>query len=137
MIKKRDIGNNIKEVVMHNLGMSDKEFETEFLVPKEEYNISKIDDVATILKNAGNLGQKITIVGDYDVDGISASSILSLVFKKFGWNYSVRLPKRFSEGYGLSNDIIDEIDSGVLITVDNGITAIDAIKKAKDKGNLL
>lgn len=134
MIKKRDIGNNIKEVVMHNLGMSDKEFETEFLVPKEEYNISKIDDVATILKNAGNLGQKITIVGDYDVDGISASSILSLVFKKFGWNYSVRLPKRFSEGYGLSNDIIDEIDSGVLITVDNGITAIDAIKKAKDKG---
>ena len=36
MIKKRDIGNNIKEVVMHNLGMSDKEFETEFLVPKED-----------------------------------------------------------------------------------------------------
>ena len=98
MIKKRDIGNNIKEVVMHNLGMSDKEFETEFLVPKEEYNISKIDDVATILKNAGNLGQKITIVGDYDVDGTTAVSLVYSFLRKITVNIDFYIPDRYDEG---------------------------------------
>ena len=45
-----------------------------------------------------------------------------------------RLPHRFSEGYGLSPKIIDEIDTGLVITVDNGISAYDAIRKAKEKG---
>ena len=51
--------------------------------------------------------------------------------RRVGIHASTRLPKRFSEGYGLSKKIIDEIDSGVIITVDNGIAAYDAIKAAK------
>ena len=76
----------------------------------------------------------IKIVGDYDVDGISASSIMFLTLEKLGANVSVRLPRRFSEGYGLSEKIVDEVENGLLITVDNGIAAIDAINKAKEKG---
>ena len=45
-----------------------------------------------------------------------------------------RLPKRYSEGYGLSMRVVDEIDSGVVITVDNGIAALEQVKAAKRKG---
>ena len=54
--------------------------------------------------------------------------------RMYGLNPSTRIPHRFSEGYGLSEKIIDEISDGLIITVDNGIAAIDAIKKAKEKG---
>lgn len=46
----------------------------------------------------------------------------------------VRLPRRFSEGYGLSSKVIDEISDGMLITVDNGIAAVEEIAAAKEKG---
>lgn len=59
---------------------------------------------------------------------------MCLAIKKYGFQVTTRLPKRFSEGYGLSEKIIDEISDGVVLTVDNGIAAISAIQKAKDKG---
>lgn len=79
-------------------------------------------------------GGPVTIIGDYDCDGIMATAILKLGFERAGIRANTRIPKRFSEGYGLSEKIIDEIDSGLIITVDNGIAATGAIKKAKDKG---
>ena len=71
---------------------------------------------------------------DFDTDGVCATSIMEAGLRRVGIHASTRLPKRFSEGYGLSKKIIDEIDSGVIITVDNGIAAYDAIKAAKEKG---
>lgn len=130
MFKQRGSHVTIKDVVLANVGMS----ETEFMVPKSHYRIDHITEASQMLKNAGELKQMINIVGDYDVDGISASSILALVFKHCGWDFRVRLPKRFSEGYGISEGMIDEIESGLIITVDNGITASEVIKKAKEKG---
>ena len=77
----------------------------------------------------------IWIIGDYDCDGIMASSILKLTFETLGYKVTVRLPKRFSEGYGLSEKIVQEIPkNAVIITVDNGIAAASAIKLAKEKG---
>ena len=130
MFKQRGSHATIKDVVLNNVGMSEKEF----MIPKSHYHIDYIKEAAQMLDNVGEMGQMITIVGDYDVDGISATSILALVFNHRGWNFKVRLPKRFSEGYGISDAIIDEIDSGLIITVDNGIAAAEVIKKAKEKG---
>jgi single-stranded-DNA-specific exonuclease len=131
LIKKRRANcKTIKEVVLANTGLT----EENFLNTKKEYFIKDLDIAAKILSDAGNNGELITIVGDYDCDGVCASSILSLTFKVLNWKHVVRLPKRFSEGYGLSDDIVDEINKGVLITVDNGITAFEAIEKAKAKG---
>ncbi len=76
----------------------------------------------------------ITIIADYDADGIMAGSIMQLGLKRAGIKAQVRIPKRFSEGYGLSEKIIEEIQSGLIITVDNGIAAVSAIAKAKEKG---
>ncbi len=99
------------------------------------YSIKGLDEVASRLDAAIKRNDTIHIVGDYDVDGIMATAIIFLtLFSKGYTNVRTRLPKRFSEGYGLSTRIVDEINSGVIITVDNGIAALDAIQKAKDKG---
>ena len=126
--KRRPECKTIEDVVLANVGMTKEEF----LIPKAKYHIDGIEESTSLLNVAGYHNEKITIVGDYDADGICASSILSLVFREKGWEHTVRLPRRFSEGYGLSETIIDEIDSGLLITVDNGIAASEEIKKAKE-----
>lgn len=78
---------------------------------------------------------KITIFGDYDVDGVTSSYIMKRNLLKMGFkNVRVRLPKRFTEGYGMSVKAVNEINEGIVLCIDNGIKAHDAIKAAKDKG---
>ena len=90
-------------------------------------------EIAEVIKETK---KPIYIVGDYDVDGVCASAIL---FKAITdckpYKPIVRLPRRHSEGYGLSTKIVDEIPTNtLLITVDNGIAAVEAIEKAIEKG---
>lgn len=130
--KKRDDAKTIEEVILRNTGYTDIDL---FLNgSKSEYNIKYLDDAAKMIKSAIVKHQKITIVGDYDADGITSSSIMKYTIDFLGGDCTVRIPRRFSEGYGISEKIIDEIDSGLVITVDNGIVAFDAIQKAKEKG---
>lgn len=77
----------------------------------------------------------IYIIGDYDVDGIVSTHELSMIIKALG-GYSVRrIPRRISEGYGLNPKIVAEIpDNAYMITVDNGISAHEAVKLAKQRG---
>lgn len=129
-IKKCENLNTIKEVVLKNTGLS----ENEFFNPSSDIKIKDMDKAIDIIKNAIQNKKHITVVSDYDCDGICAASIFKLAFSYLNADFSIRLPKRFSEGYGLSEKIVDEINDGLLITADNGIAAIEAIKKAKDKG---
>ena len=81
--------------------------------------------------------ERITIYGDYDVDGMTSSSILARFFRACGWPTHVFLPDRFKDGYGINADRIRElIDAGttLFITVDCGITATEAIAEAKELG---
>jgi single-stranded-DNA-specific exonuclease len=78
--------------------------------------------------------EKITIVGDYDVDGVISSFILSDFLERFASNVEVIIPNRFDDGYGVSKDIIDRVTSKLVITVDNGISATEAAKVCKEKG---
>ena len=79
----------------------------------------------------------VMIVGDYDVDGKCALAILARTLKVLGFtDVQSRIPHRISEGYGINEAIIDEIESDdtLLITVDNGIAAHEAIRKAIARG---
>lgn len=83
----------------------------------------------------------IEIVGDYDVDGICASHILSTAIKNTypDKKVKVRIPRRFSEGYGINEAIATEImetlpKGSLIITVDNGIAAGEVLDKIKDAG---
>lgn len=88
-----------------------------------------VNRIAKAIKN----GEKITLVGDYDVDGVCATAIVKLFFQKIPYKLETIIPNRFSDGYGVSAKIIDRVDTDVIITVDNGISAIEAANICKDK----
>ena len=92
--------------------------------------------VLRIIK-AEQRNEKVAVYGDYDVDGITGTSILVLFFRRIGLNVSYYIPKRLTEGYGVNGDAIKTLaDSGVnlIVTVDTGITAVDEIKLANSLG---
>ena len=98
------------------------------------------DDVFTAIDRinaAIEEGEKILIFGDRDVDGITGSAILYRGLKKLGASeLSVRLPEG-DEPYGLTSDIVREIlekEYTLVITVDNGISAINEIKELEKSG---
>lgn len=78
--------------------------------------------------------EKIAVVGDYDVDGIISSIIIDEFFTNIGVKIDVKIPNRFSDGYGINEDIVKELDADLIITVDNGILAYEAANKCKDLG---
>ena len=85
------------------------------------------------IKEAIEKNEKVAIVGDYDVDGIISCVILSEFFDDIGFDYVVKIPNRFKDGYGLNEEIINELNVDVIITVDNGIAALEAAKLCKEK----
>ena len=82
-------------------------------------------------------GERIAIYGDYDVDGVTSTSLLYLYLRERGADVQYYIPSRLHEGYGLSRGAIDRLaDKGVrlMITVDTGITAVDEVAYAKECG---
>lgn len=90
------------------------------------------------IKEAIEKKEKIIIYADYDCDGIPGAVILNDFFEKLNYrNFSVYIPHRHNEGYGLNTNAIQKfIDEGVslLITVDIGITNLEEIKFAEENG---
>ncbi len=95
--------------------------------------LKDIYKAANRIKEAIDKNEKIAIVGDYDVDGIISCVIMAEFFDDIGFDYTVRIPNRFKDGYGLNAEIINELDVGLIITVDNGIAAFEAAKLCKEK----
>ncbi len=81
--------------------------------------------------------EKILIYGDYDVDGITATSLLFLVLNRLGAQVDFYLPNRLIEGYGLTQEGILEAKqrgASLIITVDTGITAVEEVEFARAEG---
>ena len=90
-----------------------------------------------LMKNSILNGEKILIVGDYDVDGVISTYILYTAIKRCGGDVNFHIPDRIKEGYGINESIIrkaseDKVD--IIITCDNGIAAIEQVKLAKELG---
>ncbi len=87
------------------------------------------EKVVRRIRLAVERGEQIHVVGDYDVDGVSATTIMVKALRLAGArNLTYHIPSRFTEGYGLSLDVVDafaQAGGGLLITVDTGITAIE------------
>jgi len=86
------------------------------------------------IKEAINKNQKITIVGDYDVDGVVSSVIITEFFDDLGVEYDLIIPNRFRDGYGINAKLLDRIEADLIITVDNGISAVEAADICKQRG---
>lgn len=92
--------------------------------------------VARICKALKNK-ELICIYGDYDVDGITSTSLMYLFLACLGGNVTYYIPNRLEEGYGLNIEAINELSGkhvGLLITVDCGISAVDEVVEANRLG---
>lgn len=90
-----------------------------------------------ILKEAITTQKRIVIYGDYDCDGVCSTAILYKTLRILGANFTYYIPNRESEGYGMNSDRIKTLkDEGVevILTCDNGISAINEVKYAKELG---
>ena len=106
--------------------------------PKNFVGIKDIEKAVHLIAEAMAKDEKIRIVGDYDVDGVTSTYVLLTVFEALGYKQiSHYLPLREKDGYGLNKDIVENAyKDGVklLITVDNGISAHEATSHAKSLG---
>lgn len=89
-----------------------------------------VDHLKKLIKDQ----KKVVIYGDYDVDGLTSTSILVGSFNRLGLDVGYYIPSRYIDGYGLSRDRVKqfhELSYDVIITVDNGISEIETIEYAK------
>ena len=89
------------------------------------------------VKSAVENGEKITVYGDYDVDGITSVSIIYMYLKALGADVDYFIPSRDNDGYGINNNAVKAIaerGTKLIITVDTGITAIDETEYIKSLG---
>ena len=94
-----------------------------------------MDKATKRIVQAINNKEKITIIGDYDVDGVTSTTLMKLFFEEIDYPIEWVIPNRFKDGYGLSANIIPRIlGTDLAITVDNGISAVYAAKLCKEEG---
>ncbi|MGI6714324.1 MAG: single-stranded-DNA-specific exonuclease RecJ [Bacilli bacterium] len=89
------------------------------------------------IKKAMANQEKIVIYGDYDCDGVMATAILVKAFSLLDYRVGYYLPSRYQDGYGLNEKMVEQFAEKsytLIITVDNGLSQLAAVKKAKDLG---
>lgn len=89
------------------------------------------------IHHAIEAGEKITIYGDYDADGVTSVTVLTTALEQLGANVDFAIPNRFEHGYGPNIDLFDELHkagTSLIITVDNGISGLEAVAHAKSIG---
>lgn len=100
------------------------------------YDYSNMNELVGYLHKAIFAKKKIVVYGDYDVDGICSVSILKRMFDLLGLEIGYYIPNRYKDGYGLNNTKVQEIalkNYDIIICIDNGINAKEAINLAKSK----
>lgn len=136
---------NLLEILLRNRAVKSKKERDEFLNPKlSKVNVHTVGINEKDLKKAVNRIKKavrekeqVIIFGDYDVDGISGSAILWETLSSIGSKILPYIPHRIEEGYGLSVHGIENLksqipDTKLIITVDNGIVANQAVDFANE-----
>ena len=96
-----------------------------------------VEDAYNEIMSEIKKGNKIRVVGDYDIDGVCSSYILVKSLRRFGANADVRIPDRIKDGYGINDNIINEAANdkiSMIITCDNGIAAHSQMELAKKLG---
>ncbi len=135
---------NLCARVLVGRGMTDPSQVHEFLNPnlddiwKDPLLIPGMEQVASRVEQAIKNDETIAIFGDFDVDGISSTCLLTLALRDLNASVFPFIPHRFDEGYGLSHDalerVIEACHPNLIITVDNGISAAEEVEWLKSKG---
>jgi single-stranded-DNA-specific exonuclease len=103
----------------------------------DPFLLRDLDVAAQRIHEALAGAERIFVHGDYDVDGITSAFVLYSVLRELGGRVEVRIPHRTRDGYGLSLDAVDEAHRrgcSLVITVDCGVTAVEAVERARAFG---
>ncbi len=102
--------------------------------------LAEFEDLKTsveLLTEAIAEEEQIAICGDYDADGMTSTALLMRALKHLGANVDYAIPSRMKDGYGINNRIVEEFAEngvGLILTVDNGISAYEPIERAVELG---
>jgi single-stranded-DNA-specific exonuclease len=128
--------------VLLNRGITDLEQARRFLEPRLDHlhdplRMKGMDAAVARIREAIDRRQRILVHGDYDVDGVTATYLLVTVLRELGAEVGHHIPHRTKEGYGLSIGSVEAaVRAGVnlIVTVDCGISAIEATRRARQSG---
>ncbi len=123
-------------------GWTSAEHMTAFLHANEEhlhdpYELKGMDAAVSRIRQAIDAGELIRVYGDYDADGVTSTALMSRLLSALGARFDTYIPHRSNEGYGLNLKAIDKAaEAGVtlIVTVDNGISAVEQIAYAAQLG---
>ena len=109
-------------------------FDTDLIDP---FTLPDMDKACERINQALDNGEKITVFGDYDADGVTSTALLYSFLSSIGGNVDYYIPDRTGEGYGMNCGAIDALKgrgTDLIVTVDNGISAIEEIEYARSLG---
>ena len=132
---KKDIPDNIADIVKERTGMNEQELLNDVKV----YHINNMQEAITMFTNAAVKREMMVFHTDYDGDGINCANIARNLASILGITDLVKVvvPRRFSDGYGVQVRHVEtyaEWGCKLLILADNGIAAIEPVKRAKELG---
>ena len=107
------------------------------LAPHDPFLLGDMRVACERIRAAVAEGRRICVHGDYDVDGIAATTLAVLLLRELGAEVDWHLPSRFDEGYGVRSSTLGRLADegcGLVLTVDCGITAVEEIAEAKARG---
>ena len=128
--------------ILINRGITDAEMARKFLAPSlhdlhDPYLLSGMEVSVRRIVGAIQMNEQIAVYGDYDVDGVTGTALLSTFFVSLGLNVASYIPDRRGEGYGLNSEAIRQLagqGTRLLITVDCGSTAVEEVALAGQLG---
>lgn len=130
--------------IMASRGIASVEEGRLFLTPSLERDwappalIPGLAEVADRVEAAVRAGEVIAVFGDFDVDGITSTCLLTEALQRLGATVRPFIPHRFDEGYGLSraslDRLIEETSPALVVTVDNGIAAAEEVGYLRERG---
>src|SRR5271167_978387 len=126
-----------------NRGFSEPAAIENFLAPRlknlaDPFLLPNMEPAVERLLRARTQNEPLVIFGDYDVDGVTSTALLTEVLRTLGWRVDFYLPNRMDEGYGLSADGVEnclkKFPTTLLLAVDCGSTAVETIKSLAARG---
>ena len=128
--------------ILQNRGITDPDQAKQFLAPAlsdlpDPFLMKDVKVAALRILQAIRRREKISLFGDYDVDGITATALLLLFLREAGAQVDFYLPHRLKEGYGLNQTAVEKIKAEgakLLITADCGVSNFEEIRWAREHG---
>jgi single-stranded-DNA-specific exonuclease len=138
----RELGiSELTAAVLVRRGYSDPAVARRFLdgeqPPHDPFLLGDMAEACASIRAAVEARRRICVHGDYDVDGIAATTLAVLLLRELGADVAWHLPSRFDEGYGVRSETLARLADegcGLVLTVDCGITAAPEVAEAKERG---